>query len=578
MRKKQHGQSGIFMLVMAAVVAIIVVSIVPFFNATSSTMTLQSAIQILAQNNYVAWAIAGLTPGQVPYVNGLSTLSSNGGLTYDSATNTLTSTNSIATTANITTLNAPTGRGATYIVAGNDASTTVKAQADALSDGTADDVQINAGISALPAGRTSYATVKLIGSFSTTNTINLASYTILDLSEAKITAGANVDVITIPNTVSNVKIIKGLIDGNKGAGYTKYGITLSGNTSSETPFYVTIDGTEIQNAGDMGIQAMRANYVWINNSKVHDCTNRGIFFNGGGYVWLKDNQTYRNGTVGGYGTYFGSNLGAGKSWHNVYVDGLQTWDNVGNGLVLTDNDNTLSPTGFEISRITSTNNTASNIVLQYINSGIVSDIITSLSGSHGIEYESTSNVTSTSIHSFDNAGADVLVAKNGGILSQHLVFNGIDAHGNGVASGDGVTISNTTYSTFANINSYNHTTADYGINEFSGGDYNTYIGNNLNNNTVNFAHTGTHDIVRSNIGYVTENSGTFSITANLWGVSVSHGLSTNATSVMLTLTSNTTSTVYVLAPITTTTFSANLSALQGSTVTGYWRAVIGAGN
>lgn len=82
-----------------------------------------------------------------------------------------------------------------------------------------------------------------------------------------------------------------------------------------------------------------------------------------------------------------------------------------------------------------------------------------------------------------------------------------------------------------------------------------------------------------NVGYVTSNSGNFTITAGQWGAVISHGLATNATAVQLTLTSNTTTTVYVsFGSITSTQFTANLSALQGSDITGTWRAVIGAGN
>jgi parallel beta-helix repeat protein len=90
---------------------------------------------------------------------------------------------------------------------------------------------------------------------------------------------------------------------------------------------------------------------------------------------------------------------------------------------------------------------------------------------------------------------------------------------------------------------------------------------------------GTTDAkIYRNRGYVTENSGNFTVVAGAWGVSVNHGLSTNATSVTLGLTSNCTTGVYVLPPITTTAFSVNLTALQGTNITGYWRAVVGAGN
>jgi parallel beta-helix repeat protein len=50
-------------------------------------------------------------------------------------------------------INAPTGRTATYVIAASDAPANVKAQADYVCDGTADEVEINAAINALPAGQ-----------------------------------------------------------------------------------------------------------------------------------------------------------------------------------------------------------------------------------------------------------------------------------------------------------------------------------------------------------------------------------------------------------------------------------------
>lgn len=109
--------------------------------------------------------------------------------------------------------------------------------------------------------------------------------------------------------------------------------------------------------------------------------------------------------------------------------------------------------------------------------------------------------------------------------------------------------------------------------------YTMVIGNELSNtNFTSLTNSGTNSLIRDNTGYVTENTGTFSITAGLWGVAVSHGLSTNATSVQLTLTSNATAAIYVQPIVTTTQFTANLSALQGTAITGYWRAVVGSGN
>lgn len=66
--------------------------------------------------------------------------------------------------ATIDTLNAPTGRAATYVVAASDAPATVKAQADYVCDGMADDVQIEA---ALNVDTTTDVYIRLVGSLFT---------------------------------------------------------------------------------------------------------------------------------------------------------------------------------------------------------------------------------------------------------------------------------------------------------------------------------------------------------------------------------------------------------------------------
>ena len=66
------------------------------------------------------------------------------------------------TTANFTTLNAPSGRSATYVIADSDSPAQVKAQADVVCDGVADEVQIQAAIEALPH---SGGSIKLFGHF-----------------------------------------------------------------------------------------------------------------------------------------------------------------------------------------------------------------------------------------------------------------------------------------------------------------------------------------------------------------------------------------------------------------------------
>lgn len=65
---------------------------------------------------------------------------------YRNPTNSVIAGTVTSTTVGATTLNAPTGRGATYVIAASDATATEKAQADVVCDGTADEVEIDSGI------------------------------------------------------------------------------------------------------------------------------------------------------------------------------------------------------------------------------------------------------------------------------------------------------------------------------------------------------------------------------------------------------------------------------------------------
>jgi parallel beta-helix repeat protein len=145
-------------------------------------------------------------------------------------TDNVTATNSVFTTANVTTLNAPTGRGATYVIAASDATATEKAQADYVCDGIADNVQIQAAIDALPAIPTANGKVGSIhlsvGRFNIAATITLSGSGVMLFGEGDASAnqrgattlymtnGANLSPM-VNITGDNCRIIDVLIDGNK---------------------------------------------------------------------------------------------------------------------------------------------------------------------------------------------------------------------------------------------------------------------------------------------------------------------------------------------------------------------------
>lgn len=74
----------------------------------------------ITRSGYVAYGATGLTAGRVPYAASSTTLTDDADMTWNAGTATLSVYN----------IDAPTGRGATYVVAASDAPAHVKAQAD----------------------------------------------------------------------------------------------------------------------------------------------------------------------------------------------------------------------------------------------------------------------------------------------------------------------------------------------------------------------------------------------------------------------------------------------------------------
>lgn len=180
--------------------------------------------------------------------------------------------------SNATSIDLPTGRTATCVVAASDAPARVKAQADYVCDGTADDVEIQAAIDALTASRTVKEKVKCIGSFTTAATIEIPSYTILDLVDAELTLAntSNTTMVTNSDAVggnTNIEIFGGIIDGNKnnqGAG-SYYGILLK-KVSNFSVRDITIFDTKAD-----GVIVWNSSIGTIDNINLNATGNHAVF-------------------------------------------------------------------------------------------------------------------------------------------------------------------------------------------------------------------------------------------------------------------------------------------------------------
>jgi len=393
-----------------------------------------------------------------------------------------------------------TGRSATYVVAASDAPAHVKAQADYVCDGTvADNVKIQAAIDAISG--TKWETVKLVGSFSITTAIALESYLNLDLTEAIITAGANVDILTSANSKSHINILGGILDGNKTAGYTEDCIALSGtNGVLGTDFYLNVIGTEIRNAGNFGLDATNSQHVTFTRVKAHDNGLRGMMFDSGCYIWVTDCEVYSNGTTTAhYGIYFGNNLGSGKSWHDIHIHGLTTHDNAGIGLLLTDNLDTLSPYNADVNGVISYSNGNRGVLFQYLTRSTIKNIISYSNTGYGVGMIGCSYCDFSGIVTYSNTTHGVNVTNSTNASSIYNILTDIQTFSN---TEIGLQINNTTHSTFKGVQSHGHTSPNYGIYEYGASSNNTYIGCDVSGNTYPFTSSGSGNIYQGNVSKI----------------------------------------------------------------------------
>jgi hypothetical protein len=159
---------------------------------------------------------SGLTSGRVLVASTGGLLADDSGLTYNIGTDTL-STGAVTATGALTgaSIVAPTGVGAGKVVAGVDAPQAIKDRADYTCDGTDDDVQLLAAVNSLTAGRTWKESVVGYGTFTLSHTVVVPSYTILDLSKAKLAtkSGGTTEHSLVSSTDANyVDVTIGNID------------------------------------------------------------------------------------------------------------------------------------------------------------------------------------------------------------------------------------------------------------------------------------------------------------------------------------------------------------------------------
>jgi hypothetical protein len=182
MKNFLHSKRYLFLSVILAMV--LTISIFGLFQPESITkiINLQGAggqVPGALPTPHKSVGTDGLTAGRVPIASTSTLVGDDADFTWNSTTNTLNATNAV-----IPFITSPTNGGVAFLVAGVDASDEIKSHAHYVCDGTADDVQINAAIAALTAGRTWKETIKGVGTFTLTNHIVLDSYLNFDFGDA----------------------------------------------------------------------------------------------------------------------------------------------------------------------------------------------------------------------------------------------------------------------------------------------------------------------------------------------------------------------------------------------------------
>lgn len=506
---------------------------------------------------------------------------------------------------------------ASWIVVGAGANATrYNGSTGAAAETTTSAACINNAIAALTAGRTWKERIVLMGSFTTSASITLASYTILELDgKVKLSNDAHVKMV-YGDEVSHVEICGGDWDGNLAndthggsecRGFCIYG---SFGTHCDDIYIhdlaihdlaydniacmycdnVTIQNCHIYNAGDFargeyyyghGLGMYYSSNCVVDHCHIEDCASGGCYFyceDDSTVQSVNNNQithnlverTYTSGiSFGRRGAedVTGYDLHEGNTVIDCGIDGYHPGINLGydlttkalhcvvNGNIVYCNSAYTTVNGISI--------TADHCI---VSNNVVHDIDGSLilvEGDHNIICgnnlhksrdaasagiymidASYNNVYGNTIHDVNAYGIAIMTVDGAGCIENWIHGNIIDT-----VDGDVVGVTRST-------------------------DLNTLIEDNYFRGTpLTVDNRGTGTILRRNKGYVTEASGTATITSGQALVNVTHGLSATPTKITATGSTADTNALYINT-IGSSTFRVNAAGNVGGNRTIYWRAEV----
>ena len=423
------------------------------------------------------------------------------------------------------------------------------------------------------APRTWLERVNFKGSFTVSNTIQIPSYTFLDLSEAKFTANG-LEAPMFYSVGSNIEVYGGLIQGNgPQKGTLLYGFFFNGSSN------IKISQTKIVSTTWETIYFLNCRNITLISTCHHDSGREGIA------VWNDDEHAYENIDLKVIGSTF-----TDCTWDGIVIDsnnvrGVKiescTFSNNGYcGIKLN------SARETQIVNCQSVNNTQHGIYVQnpykvstfsrYIGVSrniIISDCITGYNGESNIHIKDTdSAIVEGCTSKYSNMHGIWVENCNFTIVKANVVLN------NGQAAPSywhGIYLTGTENSIFSNnvcTDDQQKKTQGVGIYEEAiACDYNTFddnycLGNYFSNGLkIN----GVHSTVHHNQGFCTQNSGMVTINNGI-SAAVNHGLAGTPTSVIVTPRSNINGDFWV-SYVSSTSFVIVVNNPQ--TVSFYWYAV-----
>lgn len=581
-------------------------------------------ISILAFGTGAYWVGTRVLSGTPTDMTGIifgngSTLGVDADLTFSGNT-------TIMTTANVTTLNAPTGRGATYVVATSDAPTLVKTQATYVCDGTADDVQIQAALDAAVSGD-SVLVIGNTGSLAATVNVTNNGVTLISYGTT-LTATANMTTDMIYVTGDNVTVRGFTLNGNRavrtadlGDGISadnvtraviaenhvfnipKWGISLISGTSyshvidntvdnathnniileDQTTIHNTVSGNSLYNAGSDGIDLFHgASYNTIFGNSIYNATSTGIYIHSE-TLGLATETAYSNAIIG--------------NTIMTATDGIKLQD-AKNHAITGNTIKTVSSTGINLF----TNSTGASVTGNNIDTaayGILDNAGTATITGNNIRtisvigFSPFGNTLFSSNVLEDNAnGVNIGKANNtieGNIIkgstTEGIYFQGGAVSDNNVIA-DNQIHGGTRSIRFASAGIRNIVHGNLVRNASvsalvidSNTDQVVVTDNDFRGNTGVLYLTGTNMVIRNNAGYITENSGTATMLASTNTTAVTHGMALTPTAIQLTLASDPGGAGYLWASsANATAFIVNYNVNVTNNTTINWRATAGAGN